>query len=160
MKSLSVRLGLILVGVLIFGHAEVMAGEIYRWVDKNGTVYFSDSPPPYGSFKKEKIEDEADQTIRQKQDLEKKTDIDDREKFEQKMRLEEDYQKKAKKIRDYDDMRRELRALDEKYQAKMDEFDRQLRRATSTADIYRDREQVRREYYKEIRRIKEHYGYY
>lgn len=148
-------------GILVGGI--VMAGEIYRWVDKNGTIFFSDSPPPEGSFKKQNVEDEIDKVIDQKKKVDKQTDLSEADKSEEKLKIEMDYEKKAKSIRNYNRMREELRALDEKYQEKNDQLDSQLRRGpdqSSRADINQERERIRREYLKEMRRIKEHYGYY
>lgn len=153
---------LLAIGGILMGGI-VMAGEIYRWVDKNGTIFFSDSPPPEGSFKKQNVEDEIDKVIDQKKKVDKQTDLSEADKSEEKLKIEMDYEKKAKSIRNYNRMREELRALDEKYQEKNDQLDSQLRRGpdqSSRADINQERERIRREYLKEMRRIKEHYGYY
>lgn len=153
---------LLAIGGILMGGI-VMAGEIYRWVDKNGTIFFSDSPPPEGSFKKQNVEDEIDKVIDQKKNVDKQTDLSEADKSEEKLKIEMDYEKKAKSIRNYNRMREELRALDEKYQEKNDQLDSQLRRGpdqSSRADINQERERIRREYLKEMRRIKEHYGYY
>lgn len=44
------RIGLLLAGCLMAGlsllSTMAMAGEMYRWVDKDGKVHFSDQPPP------------------------------------------------------------------------------------------------------------------
>ena len=36
------------VGILLFLLASAVQAQVYRWVDKNGTVYYSDKPPPAG----------------------------------------------------------------------------------------------------------------
>jgi hypothetical protein len=141
-----------------------MAGDVYRWTDDKGTIFFSDSPPPYGSFKKERIEDQIDKTIEQKKEIDKRTDITDSDKLDQKLKIEMEYQKKAKSIRDYDAMREELEALREKYQKKFDELKRQWDRnfpgSLARHDIVDERDKLGREYENEVKRIKKLYGYY
>lgn len=142
----------------------LMAGEIYRWTDKNGNIVFSDSPPASGSFKKQNIKDEVDKVIDQIKDVEKRTDIDASDKLDQKIKLEIDYQKKAKSIRDYDAMREELAALHDRYQKKFEELKRQWNRnfpnSLARHDILEEAEKLKREYEKEVTEIKKLYGYY
>jgi hypothetical protein len=35
--------------LLMIGLGLACAGEVYKWVDKNGTVIFSETPPPAGT---------------------------------------------------------------------------------------------------------------
>lgn len=156
MKKLSL---LLLIGfVLVSGMAE--SDELYRWVDSNGTIFFSDSPPPSGSFKKQKIEDQIDKMAEKKKDVDKRIDIDDSEKLEEKMKIQLDYEKKAKAIKDYDQMRLELRLLKEKYQKKYDYLDEKWRGGSNRPDLIRERKNLQREYQEEVRKIKEYFGYY
>ncbi len=141
-----------------------IAAEIYRWIDKNGNVFFSDSPPPYGSFKKQNIGDQIDKSIDQRKELEKQSDIDEKDKLDQKIKLEIEYQKKAKAIKDYDAMREELETLREKYQKKDDQLRERWKSSfgwpSTQRDITEERRKLGREYENEAKRIKNLYGYY
>jgi hypothetical protein len=153
----------LLMGIFLFYNMAITA-EIYRWIDKNGTIYYSDSPPPYGSFKKQKIQDQIDQSIDQKKNIEKNENLNELEKAEQRIQAEIEYQKKAKAIRDYNTMREELTALEEKYKKKYDDLNDSWysarRRSSTRTDISKEITNLKREYQKEIRRIKDLYGYY
>jgi hypothetical protein len=156
---------LILLAMILVLYWEIgMAGEVYRWTDDKGTVFFSDSPPPYGSFKKEKVEDQSERATEKRRELEKTPGLSESDRLEEKLKIETEYQKKAKSIRDYDMMRQELRILEENYQKKYDEFKRQWNRhhpgSTGRSDINKDIERANREYKEEIRKIKDYYGYY
>ena len=152
------------IGFLISISTTLIAGEIYRWIDKNGNVFFSDSPPPYGSFKKQNIEDEIDKSIERKKDVEKRPDVDEGEKVDQKIKLEIEYQKRAKGIRDYQMMRDELDTLKEEYQKKHDELRRQWSRnfpgSSTRSDINKEAERFKREYENKAKEIRRYYGYF
>ena len=152
---------LIAAAVLIAG--SVTAGEIYRWVDKNGTIVFSDSPPAYGSFKKQKVEDQVDNAINQTRDVDKKTGISESDKSAERLKIEIDYQKKVKSIRDYDAMREELETLRDKYQKKIDMV---LNRGISGRTLSGEKDaageirELKKQYENEVRAVRKLYGYY
>jgi hypothetical protein len=157
---------LILTLIIVWGLTaqSLFAGEIYIWTDKDGNTFYSDSPPPTGSFKKQNIEDQIDKSIDKKKDIDKKTDFTESDKLEEKLKIEMEYQKKIKSIKDYDAMREELEALRETYQKKYDELKRQWHRnlpgSWARHEIIEERNKLGREYENEVKRIKKLYGYY
>jgi hypothetical protein len=42
-------------GLLLAGVARVHAGDVYRWTDDKGVVHYSDTPPPTGTKKTERV---------------------------------------------------------------------------------------------------------
>jgi hypothetical protein len=157
----------LLIVVLILGFCGVCsAGEIYSWTDKNGNTFYSDSPPPSGSFRKQKVEDYVDKTLETRKEIEKST-LPESEKLDEKIKNEVEFQKKAKKQRDYDAMRKELDDLQERCDKKwQDHKDKYRSVGYGTHGINRsDRwEKEAREIIdqckKEAKRIKDLYGYY
>lgn len=164
MRKCSVILIPVLMMCFVMISTGSQAAEIYRWVDKNGTVFFSDTPPPYGNFKKHDVEDDTDQLIDKKKEVERQPDTSEKDKLDQKIKIEYDYQKKVMDNRNYRRMRDELEYLDERCQKKRDELTRQLDRhgprSSLRGDIYRELEQVRRDCEKEAKQIRNLYGYY
>lgn len=164
MKKLLAVLIPILMICFVMISTDSWAAEIYRWVDKDGTVFFSDTPPPNGSFKKHDVEDDTDKVIDQKKQIEKRPDMSETEKLDQKIKTEYDYERKARDNRSYKRMRDELEYLDERCQKKRDELRRQLDRhgpgSSTRPDIYRELEQVKRDCEKEGKQIRNLYGYY
>ncbi len=152
----------LLIGVYILT-GSLSAGEIYRWVDKNGNIVFSDSPPPSGNFSKQNIQDEIDKTVEQKKQVEERTDINEDQKTDERIRLEIEYQKKAKALRDYQTMKEDLEVLKEKYQKKFDELKRQWNRnfpgSSSRHDIREEVKRLQQEYDREVKETKKLYGY-
>ena len=155
---------LLLAGMISLSSIVSEAGDIYRWTDEKGTIVYSDSPPPHGSFKKERIEDQIDQTIERKKEVDANSELIDQEKHDQKIKIELDYEKRAREIRNYNAMREELKALEEKYQKKMDELKRQWNRnfpgSSSRHDITEESQKLQREYREEVKKVKEYYGYH
>ena len=155
---------LLLVIIEFLISTDSISAEIYRWVDKNGNVFYSDSPPPYGSFKKEKVEDEVDRSIEKTKKVEKRSDIDEREKLDQKIQIQIDYQKKTKAIRDYEMMRDDLEIAREKYQKKYDYLKEKRNSnwpgSSTRHDINNEIERLNRDYQEEIKKIKKLYGYW
>ncbi len=144
---------------IIFFESEGFAGDIYRWVDEKGTIIFSDSPPPQGSFKKQKVEDEIDKTVEKVKQVDKDADLSDQERLDEKGRILFEQEKKTKAIKDYDQMRLELRLLDEKLEKKLkDLYDN--RGHMLRQDYSEEVRRLRREHKEEARKIREHYGYY
>ena len=160
MKKLALLLGMATVLHWNIG----MAGDVYRWTDDKGTIFFSDSPPPDGSFKKEKIEDQIDKKIEKEKEIDKKSNISESDKLSEKINTEIEDQKKAKSIRDYKLMREELRALEEKYQKKYDQLKSQWDGWSPNSferhEINEEVKKLKREYQEEARKIREYYGYY
>ncbi|MFT4174607.1 MAG: glutaredoxin family protein [Rhodocyclaceae bacterium] len=53
-KTTSLRLAVALLAIIAAGASH---GEVYRWVDKNGKVNYSDNPPPDANIEQRKIND-------------------------------------------------------------------------------------------------------
>ncbi|HVT35094.1 MAG TPA: DUF4124 domain-containing protein [Nevskiaceae bacterium] len=62
------------------------AGEMYRWVDKDGTVHYTQTPPPSGTEGADKIKDRAPPATAPRSGLQKLSDQYD---AEQKKKAEE-----------------------------------------------------------------------
>jgi len=59
--------------LLIAGLGLASAGEVYKWVDKNGTMIFSEFPPPIGMQSEKLILDEA--TTEQAREIEQVDEV-------------------------------------------------------------------------------------
>jgi hypothetical protein len=126
--------------------------------EEEKNVSSSDFPPPVRSFRKNNIEDEIDRNIEEKKAIEKRTDIDEVEKMNLKVKVDIEYEKRVKRIRDRKLMKEELEALKEKCQKRLDELRRQQSRSwPGLSDAYRENEKLKRDCEAEEKQIRDYY---
>ena len=153
----------VIIGVFFVMSGVSTAAEVYRWVDKNGNVFFSDSPPPDGNFDKRMMKNEVDNTPDQIRQLKKQRDIEEDNRFKQRLDAEVDYQRRTKKARDQKEMGMELQALREKYQKKLNHLyekrKNEFHGSSSRHDIDNEITALKKQQAKEEKDIRALYGY-
>jgi hypothetical protein len=132
----------------------------YKWTDEKGAVHFTDDanniPEKYrrDKFKVDESKELSKEVLKEKQKEKQKADKE----LDEKIRLELDYQKRVKLMKDYNAMKEELDKLWKQYQEKRrGQLDRWF--THDRGDIIKELDRLRLKYEKEAKDIRNLYGY-